>query len=76
MLGLMTVFFVIEPEAINHIVDDETIWEKEPLETFANMSKLSAFRHLGFWQPMDSLRDKNVLEDLWNTNSAPWKNWE
>ncbi|BDD01558.1 glucose-1-phosphate cytidylyltransferase [Persicobacter psychrovividus] len=68
-------FFVVEPEAIDQIAGDSTVWEKEPLEHFAANEKLAAFRHRGFWHPMDTLRDKNVLEELWQNNKAPWKSW-
>ncbi|PMB07829.1 glucose-1-phosphate cytidylyltransferase [Fischerella thermalis CCMEE 5198] len=68
-------FFVLEPEVINFIADDSTVWEKEPLKKLAEMEQLSAFKHDGFWQPMDTLRDKNYLEDLWNKGNAPWKVW-
>jgi len=68
-------FFVVEPEAIKYINDDSTVWEKGPLEVFANLGKLSAYKHTGFWQPMDTIRDKNVLEELWSSGSAPWKIW-
>lgn len=66
-------FFVIEPEAINYISGDECTWEKEPLENLAKENLLFGFKHLGFWHPMDTLRDKNYLEGLWNSNAAPWK---
>lgn len=65
-------FFVLEPKVIDYIADDYTTWEREPLETLAKEGKLAAFRHYGFWQPMDTLRDKNVLEDLWQKGNAPW----
>lgn len=68
-------FFVLEPAAIDYVTSDATIWEREPMEKLAQDEMLSAFRHDGFWQPMDSLRDKNVLEDLWQTGNAPWKIW-
>lgn len=68
-------FFVVEPESIDFIDGDETIWEHEPLERLAQKGLLSAFRHHGFWQPMDTLRDKHVLEELWQTGRAPWKIW-
>lgn len=68
-------FFVVEPKALDFITDDQTVWEKEPLEELAKTDKLAAFRHDGFWQPMDTLRDKNLLEDYWNNGSAPWKTW-
>lgn len=69
-------FFVLSPEVINYIAGDNTIWEKEPLERLAAEGELSAFEHTGFWQPMDTLRDKQLLEDLWQSGSAPWKVWK
>lgn len=69
-------FFVMSPKVIDYIAGDETIWEREPLERLAREGQLSAFRHAGFWQPMDTMRDKNLLEDLWNTGKAPWKVWK
>lgn len=69
-------FFVLEPEVIDYIDGDSTSWEKEPMERLATAGQLAAFRHQGFWQPMDTLRDKHVLEDLWQTGHAPWKIWE
>jgi len=67
-------FFVLEPQIFNYIKqDDETVWEREPLENLAKDNQLSAFKHEGFWHPMDTLRDKNELESLWNANNAPWK---
>jgi glucose-1-phosphate cytidylyltransferase len=69
-------FFVVEPEVIEYIDGDETIWEREPLETLAQEEKLGAYKHCGFWQPMDTLRDKSVLEELWNAGRAPWKIWQ
>ncbi len=68
-------FFVIEPEIFKYIDGDQTVFEKDPLERVSKKSKLSAFRHYDFWQPMDTLRDKNLLEDLWNAGKAPWKIW-
>jgi glucose-1-phosphate cytidylyltransferase len=68
-------YFVLEPEVINFIADDFTVWEKEPLEKLADMEQLSAYKHDGFWQPMDTLRDKKYLEELWNNSKAPWKIW-
>lgn len=65
-------FFVLEPEVIDFIDGDDTTWEKEPLEKLAQAGKLSAYRHTGFWQPMDTLRDKTYLEELWNKGKAPW----
>ena len=69
-------FFVLEPEVINYIEDYNTVWEREPLENLARDGELSAFRHSGFWQPMDTLRDKQVLEELWQSGSAPWHVWK
>jgi glucose-1-phosphate cytidylyltransferase len=68
-------FFVVEPGAFDQIDGDETVWEREPLEKLATMGELSAYRHRGFWQPMDTLRDRHVLEDLWASGAAPWKIW-
>ena len=68
-------FFVLEPTVLDYIGGDETTWEQEPLKQLASEGQLSAYRHKGFWQPMDTLRDKNELEDLWLTNKAPWRNW-
>jgi glucose-1-phosphate cytidylyltransferase len=69
-------FFVLSPEVINYVDDDETIWERGPLERLAKEGRLAAFQHAGFWQPMDTLRDKNYLEELWESNKAPWKVWK
>ncbi len=68
-------FFVLDPQVIDFIDGDSTIWEREPLEKLAQMEQLSAYRHIGFWQPMDTLRDKTYLDDLWKNNKAPWKVW-
>jgi glucose-1-phosphate cytidylyltransferase len=68
-------FFVVEPEALDYITDDQTVWEKEPLEQIAEIGQLSAFKHFGFWHPMDTLRDKQVLEALCAAKKAPWKIW-
>jgi glucose-1-phosphate cytidylyltransferase len=68
-------FFVVEPEAISYIADDSMPWEQEPLMRLAQEGRLAAFRHYGFWQPMDTLRDKQVLEELWQADKAPWKVW-
>ena len=68
-------FFVLSPRAIDHIDGDATVWEREPLETMARDSQLAAYFHKGFWQPMDTLRDKNHLEELWASGRAPWKMW-
>ncbi|MDA7591468.1 glucose-1-phosphate cytidylyltransferase [Pseudomonadales bacterium] len=69
-------FFVLKPSVIDLIDSDETTWEKEPLATLAAQDELRAFEHQGFWQPMDTLRDKVHLEELWASNNAPWKTWE
>ena len=68
-------FFVLNPEVLNLISSDDMAWEKEPLETLAKTDQLQAFFHRGFWQPMDTMRDKTLLEDLWNSGAAPWKLW-
>lgn len=68
-------FFVLSPKVLELIGGDQVIWEKEPLEKLANIGQLSAYKHLGFWQPMDTLREKTLLESLWNSGSAPWKCW-
>lgn len=68
-------YFVLEPNVFDYIENDETIWEKKPLETLAKESQLSAYRHTGYWNSMDTLRDKNLMEELWNNNQAPWKVW-
>jgi glucose-1-phosphate cytidylyltransferase len=69
-------FFVLEPKVVNYIDGDSTVWEQEPLERLAGEGQLSAYRHRGFWQPMDTLRDKKYLEDMWKRGDAPWKVWE
>lgn len=69
-------FFVLNPEVIDLIEGDHTVWEKYPLETLAQEGRLVAWNHHGFWQPMDTLRDKNHLEELWRAGKAPWKIWE
>lgn len=68
-------FFVLSPKVIDYIKDDTTIWEREPLERLAQEGQLAAYQHHGFWQPMDTLRDKNHLEELWQSGDAPWKVW-
>jgi len=68
-------FFVLEPAVMDYIDDDATVWEEEPLRRLAQNGKLSAFRHNGFWQPMDTLRDKQTLEEMWDSKKAPWKKW-
>ncbi|HSY60366.1 MAG TPA: glucose-1-phosphate cytidylyltransferase [Cytophaga sp.] len=69
-------FFVCEPEAINYIAEDSTIWERSPMETIAAEGQMAAFRHEGFWKPMDTLRDKNELEEDWVKGAAQWKLWK
>ncbi len=69
-------FFVLSPKVGEHIAGDTTIWEREPLEHLAREGQVSAFRHTGFWQPMDTVHDKQLLEDLWATENAPWRVWE
>lgn len=68
-------YFVLKPEVIDLIAADETIWEREPLEALARDRQLLAYEHGGFWQPMDTLREKEQLEDLWERKVAPWKVW-
>ena len=68
-------FFVLEPDVIDRIQDDLTVWEQEPLMGLAHDGQLSAYHHGGFWQPMDTLRDRNSLEKLWSAGKAPWKVW-
>ena len=68
-------FFVLSPKVIDLIDGDSTHWEREPLERLTAAGQLSAFRHRGFWQPMDTLRDKTLLEQLWASGNAPWKRW-
>ncbi len=69
-------FFVLSPKVLELIEGDETTWEQGPLEILANNGDLSVFKHEGFWQPMDTLRDKTHLEELWTSGDAPWKVWE
>ena len=68
-------FFVLSPKCLDLIDNDAISWEHEPLVKLAEMGQLMAYEHKGFWQPMDTLRDKNVLENLWATGNAPWKKW-
>lgn len=68
-------FFVCDPVVFDYLGDDTTIFERQPLESIANDKLLAAYKHRGFWKPMDTLRDKNQLEDKWNENKAPWKTW-
>ncbi len=69
-------FFVLSPRVVRYIDNDQTVWEQKPLNSLADSGELAAFEHKGFWQPMDTLRDKNYLEELWQTNRAPWKTWD
>lgn len=69
-------FFVLSPECLERIADDGTSWELEPLTGLARDGQLMAYEHLGFWQPMDTLREKNMLEKLWESGTAPWKVWQ
>lgn len=68
-------FFVLSPKVLDLIHDDSTIWEREPMETLARSGQMCAYEHDGFWQPMDTLREKNQLEEMWATGNAPWKTW-
>lgn len=68
-------FFVLEPDVIDYIDSDATTWEREPMESLAEEGKLLAYRHSGFWHPMDTLRDKNTLDQMWVQDTAPWKLW-
>jgi glucose-1-phosphate cytidylyltransferase len=68
-------FFILSPECLNFIEDDTTSWEIEPLTQIAKIGQMMAFEHNGFWQPMDTLREKNMLEQLWGSGKAPWKIW-
>ncbi len=69
-------FFVLSPRALDLIEGDDTPWESTPLQKLVAMDELSAWEHDGFWQPMDTLREKELLEDLWSSDSAPWKTWD
>jgi len=69
-------FFVLEPQVFDYIKGDETIWERKPLEELAKEGQLAAYKHFGFWKPMDTLRDKRELEQLWQGQKAPWKIWK
>lgn len=68
-------FFVLSPKVFDYIAGDQTIWEREPMDKLAREGQIVAFSHYGFWQPLDTLRDKNHLEDLWKSGNAPWKVW-
>lgn len=69
-------FFVLSPKVLDYIDDDTTVWEKSPMEQLASSDNFRAYKHHGFWQPMDTLREKRLLENLWNTGKAPWKTWK
>jgi glucose-1-phosphate cytidylyltransferase len=69
-------YFVLSPRVVDYIAGDATPWERDPLERLAAEGQLSAYRHYGFWHPMDTLRDKILLEGLWNTGAAPWRVWD
>jgi glucose-1-phosphate cytidylyltransferase len=69
-------FFVLEPQVFDYIEGDSTVFEREPLERLAKDGQLNAFKHTSFWQPMDTLRDKNLLEGLWAGENPPWKVWK
>lgn len=68
-------FFVLEPAVMDYIEGDSTVWEREPMERLARSGQLAAYKHAGFWQPMDTLRDKHYLEQIWESGSPPWKTW-
>jgi len=68
-------FFVLSPDALNFIESDDTIWERQPLQRLAAEGELTSFAHDGFWQPMDTLRERDLLHALWESGRAPWKNW-
>jgi len=68
-------FFVLEPGVIDYVENENTLWEKQPMERLAREGELMAFQHNGFWQPMDTLRDRRTLEELWQSGTAPWKTW-
>jgi glucose-1-phosphate cytidylyltransferase len=69
-------FFVLSPSVLDYITDDSTVWEQEPLMRLAEDGELMAYQHHGFWQPMDTLREKQLLEELWSKGVAPWKTWD
>lgn len=69
-------FFVLSPLVLSYLKDDSTVWEEEPLTKLASQGELMAYPHTGFWQPMDTLHDKNILEKLWSSGRAPWKKWD
>jgi glucose-1-phosphate cytidylyltransferase len=69
-------FFVLTPKVFHYLTDDSTVWEQEPLKNLAADGQLMAYEHHGFWQPMDTLRDKHLLEELWQSGKAPWQTWQ
>jgi len=69
-------YFVLSPKVLDLIQDDQTVWERGPLEMLAERGQLASYTHTGFWQPMDTLREKNYLEELWQSGKAPWKVWK
>jgi len=69
-------FFVLSPKVLSYLKNDSTVWEQDPLARLADEGQLMAFEHDGFWQPMDTLRDKHMLEELWASGQAPWKKWD
>ena len=68
-------YFVLEPGIFDYVENDQTVWERQPLETLAKDSQLSVHKHKGYWNAVDTLRDKNHMQDLWNSKQAPWKVW-
>jgi glucose-1-phosphate cytidylyltransferase len=68
-------YFILNPKVIDHIEGDETIWERDPVERLAREGQMMGYRHYGFWSCMDTLKEKNYLEELWNSGKAPWKVW-
>lgn len=68
-------FFLLSPRVLDYLIDDNTVWEQQPLQQLAAEGELMAYQHNGFWQPMDTLRDKTFLEELWTSGKAPWKTW-
>jgi glucose-1-phosphate cytidylyltransferase len=68
-------FFVLSPSVLDRITSDQTVWEHDPLENLAAAGQLSAYEHTGFWHPMDTMRDRNTLDELWNSGAAPWRTW-
>ncbi len=69
-------FFVLSPRVLDYIESDSTVWEQQPLQRLAAAGELMAYEHHGFWQPMDTLRDKHLLEELWTSGQAPWRKWD